>query len=426
MKKVFYLCFCFLFLAVYVIKPASAEITPDESSLLPTEIASDAEVITESASAPESLPEPKAFKNPWLDHEEVQLKEFLQQNWFFSKNFARRRNLGLAIAAAQSQNREFRRETELLLRNPGYAPIYSAYCIFPELLSTQISLSIEMLDESKKSLLKENSETTAVISKTYDTFQSDLQNLEIWLKVAEKISHTIERYQILNRRKTRVSRLHSLLKDQNSQTLITLWHQLRALSTLLSQHKLQLETAFEEIDFLKSRQNIDKVTVATRLARLKAILNDTAFNLKTYRRQLLEFTVKLKKQVKLHVQSLEELAGSNEKNIFHINDYLDSFPARDFSPESTDSFSMADNLAKAITSLDQKTGQAHDSSEFAALLADFDGLFISYSGFKELFNHHFQIEEAEESETVEKTDEIEEAAENQVSTTTIDISLNEI
>ncbi|MGM0601307.1 MAG: hypothetical protein ACQETH_15965, partial [Candidatus Rifleibacteriota bacterium] len=110
--------------------------TASDSSEIP-----EGENASQTATMTAPLPERIDFPvNPWTGKNAVFLDKFLAQNWFIENKQRDFRKLALGIIAAETENREFRAETELLLRDPGYKQIYSALIILPVLLGEQTEL----------------------------------------------------------------------------------------------------------------------------------------------------------------------------------------------------------------------------------------------------------------------------------------------
>lgn len=362
-------------------------------------------------------PEIKFF-NPWLLGEEAELKEFLSQNWKIEDFLQQRNDLALAIAASDNSDREFKRDTELLTRNPGFEAIYSAYCIFPRLLITQTQSSAKSIRKATEMVIERKLMINPVLNFVSTEIDNGIESMAVYEKLCSRIESQLADFSQINDRKTTVARLHSLVKEQNSTILSRLLEQNKALKKLISQHLLQMKSAMVQMDYLKELNNPPAVIVSSRLARVANSLKDTIENDgRNYFNNLIGFSVGLKNLVKKNFEEIESFARENERNIFHIKEFLGKFPQRDIHPQQTHTFVYDDILLETCNMLDKQQtamyeaglGEKGDENlfrkEFFDLISYFSSNKKEFKGFKELFNSYYGVKRIADDEVEIANDE---------------------
>lgn len=370
--------------------------------------------ITEIASNPLELepeiPE-KLFINPWLYVVEATLKDFLAQNWFIKDHLRRRRELGLALAATGKDSRRFRQETELLLRDPGISQIYTSLSLFPKLVLSNIRNSLKMVEFLAQSLAKRSILSREALQEMDIELNQAFSLLEADDELVADIEQQLKDFQVINRRKTRLAKLHNLIRKQNQELIDICSAQLQKFRTLNSQHQLQLENARIQLEFLK-QQKFNQVFVAARLARITARISDSRRNFEDYLHQFIFFAARIKDLLKQDLADLEKAAAAVDKNRFHILGSLKKFPERDTHPQLSRNFSFTAAFQQHCEILDQQFQKLVDlqvieanedtrsRSEFQLSISRLEGNLTDFENFDELFAHFYlpELEEKPESE----------------------------
>jgi hypothetical protein len=395
---------------------------PAKEDSLGTSEVDDLTSLSEESSTPddqnEAPAEPtkpaKLFLNPWLGVEENLLAEFLAQNWFVRRNLAQKRELLLAIAMEEKKDpRKFRRETELLLRDPGVCQIYSCMAIFPRLLLTDVIGSKQFIDSLSAKIIKDEMTPGQAIAHLKIRLQLSFALLEIFVQQIQEAENTLASFETITNRKTRISHIHNLIRKQNRRMIDNLGLQLQKTRKIASQHRLQLENALLHYQYLLDNIEMNKVLIASRLKRFNAIIGDTHQNLDDFFNKFTFFALKLKEDVAQFLADSEKLALQIDKNRFHIATALQKFPDRDLNPQKTESFKFSSNLQLIFARLDSqlqifqeinKSEQAVEESfrdEFLQILDRFNNEFFASENFAELFSEIYEIESASQPENVE-------------------------
>ncbi|GAB4282406.1 MAG: hypothetical protein Kow0029_27960 [Candidatus Rifleibacteriota bacterium] len=347
----------------------------------------------------------KMFINPWLGTPENRLQEFLEQNWFLSDYLNRTRQLNLAISATASRDREFRRDYELLSRDPGVCQYYSVFCIIPELLRTQAELLVNSFADASEKIIERKLSKDIAEKQLSDELQKSIELSADFAALSGKISQNFEKYLVTNARKTTVSRWHSLCRRQNQELIEILQEQNSTLKALVSQHIHQLKTAANQLALTSMQEDVSEITFSVRLKKIEGLIRDSLRNKKNYQNQLLFFAVRLKELVKSHYELLYDTAMKSSLNKFHLRDFLGNFPKRDFHLQKTPKFSyqtdlhtMLKNLAAQFNRLSMlqyvpRPDTANDQERFNNTLLSFDKGFTKYKNFNALFSELYKEEE---------------------------------
>lgn len=376
---------------------AQPDIPAEEADENPDSIA-DSEIETSDASSeseetPPAVPE-KSFINPWSGSEEKIVADFLAQNWFIATQLQKRRDLGLAIAMAGKSNRDFRRESELLLRDPGMSSYFSALSLFPKLLQTSLHVFSNLVKNFAEQLAaRQISSVEVLVAVDRELLRAEAE-LNVCLTHLQAFSDSLERFLVLTRRKTRISLLHNLIRSQNLNLHERLHRQQQKFAQILSQHRHRLDEARVQLKFLQNLKTESPVVIATRLQRIFQLLEESLQSIDDYYSQLMFFAVKFKTALTQNLAETEKLAGAVEKNRFHIVDSLQKFPERDFNLQKSEVYSYQDWLHTVVTSLNAQNAELpgetvpaeNDLDAYVKVLLMLDKDFLQFESFKELFD----------------------------------------
>lgn len=363
----------------------------DSSEIIDLENASQ----TASMSAP--LPERVEFPvNPWTGKNAVFLDKFLAQNWYIEAKVRDFSKLALGIIVAETEDRKFRAETELLVRNPGYRQVYSALIIFPRLLEEKVSLLKKAGITTAKRINKRSLSPENGIDKLYWLICQQLDELEQFEALTSSIKDFHEEFTTLNRRKTRLSELHNLIKTQNGQILETIYTHLQRFEIVLNRYRFKLEDLKTKTAYLKKSNNISRVPASARVAELFRQCDQILHNLDNYKKSTLDFTVKLKNLLVAGIKKMENYASKVEQNRFHINESIGKFPQRDRNLQKTQKFSYYFSLEKIFASncnlfnqlkeLQLIEREMMNSETFKEYLVAFDGNIVNFTDYNDLFD----------------------------------------
>lgn len=394
------------------------EIRDEQIISSPSSELSQSDAIESEEEAPAAVPE-KKFTNPWLNIEENKLASFLSQNWFINNLHSRRTDIALAIAAASSENRKFRRDSELLLRDPGITAMYSSLCIFPRLLVSQTTNSVKALNLAATNVIERILPCDSAIDTAEEDIKTSITSMDTYQNLAETVEQKIADFTLLSRRRTTLSSLHSIIREQNLTCLESLSKQNREIQKLFSQHLLQLNNALLQINYLKALKEPAPIIVSSRLVKAANIIRDTLRNGKNYDFAQLDFAAKFKKIIQVQLAEMEKIAGSGEQNISNIKQFMGNFPARDLHIQKTLKFSFLPFLAQACDHLDaqydflarrnlvDQSNEKPNKKEFCKLLSHFDGTFSDLKNFKKLFSACYEDLEVRTNDSISEDDKSE-------------------
>ena len=354
---------------------------------------------TMTASIPERIELPV---NPWTGKNAVFLDKFLAQNWFIEAKLGDFRKLALAIIVAETENRKFRAETELLVRNAGSGQIYSALVIFPVLMNEQTALLKEAGINTAQQINNRSLRPEEGIKKLVKLVTSQLENVMHFERLIDHIRKICQQYATINNRKTRLSNLHNLLRAQKRASLEIFTGHFQRFEILIRKYRLKLEELKLKLEYLRNNNNNNRVLVASRLTELFRQCDQVMLDVAGYKERTLDFTVKLKNQLVAGREKLKIYADSVEQNRFHINESIGAFAKRDLNPQKTAKFSYKPYLheiftfnssmfaeLKDLALIEREQGETETYNEY---LTAFNSDFAEFSEYKEFFDSLFNPE----------------------------------
>jgi hypothetical protein len=347
-----------------------------------------------------------SFVDPWLNSDLTKLAEFLQQNWTFNNQLKQNRDLKLAIIKATKTDRYFRRNAELLSREPGFSALYSSLCLFSELLEIQIELNQKLYSETTQSLLKRELNTAQAIALLQKNQTQNSYLIRLLSELGDSTNSFLNEKIEQSRQNRHISSLLAKLRKQNIQTLELFKRNIAECKKLFSQTNSIYDSVATQLQFLESGPRAMTIKAAARLARAGKMLISCKSMLQTYRKQLVDLAIEFYRLNEEHFAALDKLAQNAAEQQTAIKNAISHFPERDMHPAQTRKFSYLESFMQACAILSNQALLYENKPEdlvqkvtaFSRLVSLLHNSPEDFSSFRELFDTLYNPETIEASE----------------------------
>lgn len=325
-------------------------------------------------------PEPDIFTEPFAGTTLSRLKRRLQN---IDKAYGQAREtsgLALAISAAESDDRYFRRNCELLVRVSRQQPLaaFAAMAILPEfsgvaeeLLIGSVEQTIEAIgNESGKSLQQRE----LLLADLEKQLARSAKIAAIQRQAAEKIAGLISQVSLINRRR-HVSRSPAgLLKSYNDDLLSAVLQQQKRMIGLLNQHGHHYDFCINQIYYLYTA-DVSRVQLAVRLNQILRSSRDFIEVLKDYHAGTAKAAEQIALLLERHQEGLTRLLKRHDSRTARIGDFMTHYPARDVSDIPEPQFKADKELSNTFILLREMAPGSAEADGSAGKLRE---LLLSY------------------------------------------------
>lgn len=291
------------------------------------------------------------------------------------------RDLALALTAAESDDRVFRRTCEFLLREASLRALspYSALLIFPRWLETANIIELDRLEKAIKDFASDMVRDPQARAALLHRLNENLKNSEalkaLLRQVGNDINHFCKNSETQLKLRNIAGELPDFFKKQNRELLQIVLEQNSKFGGLLNQLDHHQVFYRKYLDFLQdANQKIHGSAAGVRLSRILRSCRDFRNLQLNYKEDLMESKEKLSKFIKQRQQSLQNLVSVHFRSSARIKDYSGRFPRRDVDPQSETVFSADEQLKRVFAILALMADQTDSAQPEADQPAGKDGL----------------------------------------------------